>query len=189
MNTPAHLLIAAAAFAQPGARARNTAALVGGFLPDASLYGMVAINGLIRGMPPSEIFGRAYFDPFWQGIFAVDNSVFVWGAALIAGLGSGLGALIAFAGSGLLHIATDLPLHHDDGRAHFWPFSDWIFNSPVSYWDRSAYGDVVSLLEVVLCTGLAVILWRRFHGWPARVAVSTALVALLLPSVIFGLML
>jgi len=34
-----------------------------------------------------------------------------------------------------LHALFDFPLHHDDGHRHFWPFSEFRFDSPVSYWD------------------------------------------------------
>ncbi|MEM9431155.1 MAG: cobalamin biosynthesis protein CobQ [Pseudomonadota bacterium] len=159
------------------------------FLPDASLYAMVAWNGFVRGMEPAEIFGRAYFDPFWQSVFAVDNSVFVWGLLLAIGLGTGVAGIVAFAGSGLLHILGDFPLHHDDGRAHFWPVSDWIFESPVSYWDPAHHGQIVGALEALLCVALCAVLWRRFQGGWARGLIGLAFVSQVLPTILFGLLL
>ena len=54
----------------------------------------------------------------------------------------------------LLHLTFDLPFHHDDAHPHFWPFSDWRFTSPLSYWDPAHDGGVIALAEV----GLAVVL-------------------------------
>ena len=54
----------------------------------------------------------------------------------------------------LLHLTFDLPFHHDDDHPHFWPFSDWRFTSPLSYWDPAHDGRVIALAEV----GLAVVL-------------------------------
>lgn len=90
-------------------------------------------------------------------------------AASTASVGRLIGiCLFAFSIAALLHVLTDLPLHHDDGRPHFWPFSDWIFRSPVSYWDPNHYGRVWSLIEVVLAIILIIVLWRRFSSRVVR---------------------
>ncbi len=185
MNTPAHLLLAAVVFARPGRRKRNAAALVGAFIPDASLYFMVFFNGIVRGFPTERIFGYSYYHPFWQSIFAVDNSFFVWSGLFTLGLLLRWFTLVVFAGAGFLHLATDFPLHHDDGRAHFWPATDWIFESPVSYWDPNAYGWFIAPLELALCIGIAAILFRRFEGTKTRIGIALAISVLVLPQVVF----
>jgi len=140
MNTPAHLIIGAVAFTKPDAARVNCAALIGALLPDFSLYFMVFWNRFVQGMSFDEIFSVQYFSPYWQAIFAFDNSIPIWTLALGIGLALKAPTVIALSGAGLLHLLLDFPLHHDDGRAHFWPFSDWIFESPVSYWDPSHFG-------------------------------------------------
>jgi len=70
--------------------------------------------------------------------------------------------LLVFALAAILHVLTDLPLHHDDGHPHFWPLTNWIFRSPVSYWDPAHHGNVWSAFEFLLALTLIVILWRRF---------------------------
>ena len=192
MNTPAHLIIGAAVFARPGDKATNSAALAGAIIPDLSLYVMAANELLIRNTDPGIVFGQMYFSEEWQRIFAVDNSVFLWTAVLVMGLAlqrnraADLGDaatspaswmksfpvranwIAVLGGAALLHLALDFPFHHDDGRAHFWPLSNWIFESPLSYWDPAHFGQIVGPLEGVLCLWLCVLLWRRFRGWPAR---------------------
>lgn len=175
MNTPAHLIVGSAAFG----RDRKTlwAALAGGLLPDLSLYLLVFWAMFIHQIPENVIFNQLYFSDSWQRIFAVDNSFFLWGAVLAAGLSLKARPVVAFAGSGLVHIGSDFLLHHDDGRAHFWPLSDWVFESPLSYWDSSHHalfvGPILALLTLV-CT---VILWRRFGHWGWRIAFALLLAA------------
>lgn len=192
MNTPAHLIIGAAVFARPGDKAASSAALAGAIIPDLSLYVMAANELLIRNTDPGIVFGQMYFSDEWQRIFAIDNSVFLWAAVLVMGLAlqgnraADLGNaamspasrmksfpvranwVAVLGGAALLHLALDFPFHHDDGRAHFWPLSNWIFESPLSYWDPAHFGQIVGPLEGFLCLWLCVLLWRRFRGWPAR---------------------
>jgi hypothetical protein len=44
--------------------------------------------------------------------------------------------VIALTGAALVHLALDFPLHRYDGGSDFWPVTWWVFESPVSYWDR-----------------------------------------------------
>ena len=80
MNTPAHLIIGAAVFAKPERYRLNIAALIGALVPDASLYFMVFWNRNVRGMSFEQIFGTEYFSDFWQQVFAIDNSIPLWGS-------------------------------------------------------------------------------------------------------------
>lgn len=185
MNTPAHLIFAAAAFARPGEARRNIAALAGALAPDLSLY-LLAGGALAVGISPARVFDELYFSDAWQTVFAIDNSFFVWGAILLIGLWQRSEVIAIFAGAALLHIAFDFPLHHDDGRPHFWPLTTWVYESPISYWDPRAYGRWVSIAEVIACLTLLVLLWRRFAGAPARWAVGFAGAALVGPMVLFG---
>lgn len=187
MNTPAHLIIAAALYAQPSedkgdSRASVTgAALLGGFLPDFSLYFAFLWSTAVLGRSPDLFFGSDYFSPALQGIFAIDNSFLVWGGCLAVALVAKRPVLIACCGSALAHIALDFPLHHDDGRPHFWPVSDWVFRSPVSYWDPQHFGNIAGFLEILLCLGLLVILFRRFRSLFARSLIAVIALAQIFP--------
>lgn len=187
MNTPAHLIIGAAAFSRRDAWVVNLAAITGALLPDASLYFMVFWNGVVLGVDESVIFDELYFNDFWQGVFAIDNSLPLWGLGLALVLWARSAVGIAFFGAGLIHILLDFPLHHDDGRAHFWPFSDWVFESPISYWDPHAHGGIVGAIEVVICVCLTVVLWRRFRHVASRLLIGFVFLAELAPFVLFRL--
>lgn len=151
------------------------AALLGAVAPDISLYLMAGTSLFLMDVPPNVVFDEYYFSPAWQQVFAIDNSFVLWGIALALGMALRKPALVAFTGAALLHLAFDFPLHHDDARAHFWPLSDWVFVSPISYWDRNHYGDIVGPLEALMCIVLCLVLWRRFHGVFARAVIAGAL--------------
>jgi hypothetical protein len=189
MNTPAHLIFGAAAFARPQRRFTLAAALAGSLAPDLSLYLLAAWALLVQAIPAETVFGTLYFSREWQAVFAIDNSVILWGALLAWALRVARPAFIAFAASGLLHLALDLPFHHEDARRHFWPLSDWVFRSPVSYWDGDRYGNIVGALELALSLVFAVLLWRRYPHAGVRAVVLLLLGLELLPGLLFRLML
>jgi len=105
----------------------------------------------------------------------VANSFLIWGAVLGFGLWMKRTWLAVFAGAALLHLALDFPLHAGDGRPHFWPLTSWVFDSPLSYWDRSHGAHIIAPLETLLCLALLVVLWRRFRTlWPRVVILAAA---------------
>ena len=85
MNTPTHLLVAAALLARPGRKQVNRGALVGALLPDLSLYVLVAAAAA-QGFSFKTIFDELYFSQSWQSVFAIDNSAPLYAALLCAGL-------------------------------------------------------------------------------------------------------
>lgn len=190
MNTPAHLLIGAALMgrrraasdAASGAglgagRGLIWAAMAGGLAPDLSLYLLAGGAIYLLGIPPRVVFDELYFSDAWQMVFAVDNSFILWG--ILAGLAVWRRAplAIAFAGAGLIHLCLDFPLHHDDGRPHFWPLSDWIYASPVSYWDRAHGAAIIGPIEGALSALAAVRLWLWRPGWAISAVVAVILLA------------
>ena len=178
MNTPTHILLGAALFGKKGMPDLTTAAILGGFLPDLSLYALAGWALFVQQVPPDIVFGRLYFSDQWMRVFAVDNSFILWGMVLGAGLWLRQAWLKAFAGAGLAHLGADFLLHHDDARPQFWPLSDWIFRSPVSYWDARHYGNIVAPLEMLLALVLCLLLWRRHQGLAARGVIGTTTAAI-----------
>jgi len=72
---------------------------------------------------------------------------------------------VAFFLSMTLHVAGDLPLHREDAHAHFFPFTDWHYISPVSYWDPAHFGAIAGGLEFLGVGVGSVILIRRGAPW------------------------
>ncbi|MEM8801875.1 MAG: cobalamin biosynthesis protein CobQ [Pseudomonadota bacterium] len=170
MNTPAHLLLGTALFAREDRKGTYIAALAGAFAPDVSLYVMVAVSIWVLGVPAQVVFREYYYSDAWQAVFAVDNSFILWGLLLAVALWQRWPRAIAFASAGFAHLALDFPLHTHDARQHFWPVTDWVFNSPVSYWDNRAYAGVIGPLELCLSLAMVVFLFRNFKSLGVRLA-------------------
>ena len=198
MNTQTHLLLASALFARPGRqnRLRNTAVITGALLPDAVIFVMFAWSKLV-GAPESEVWTTWYFNPPWLTAIDWMNSLPLFGAILLVGialpkahpsLDTLSSVLLLFALAAITHLLGDLPLHVDDGHAHFVPLTEWRFVSPVSYWDPRHYGNIFSLLELALGLILIVILWRRFTAKPVRALLLFAVLAYAVPYVWFVLL-
>lgn len=147
-----------------------SAVLLGSVAPDAPLY-MLSFGGaawfrFVEGWEWPQIFPHMfsklfYEDPWWISLHNCLHSPLAVGSALVA--------LLAWKGraqfwqswwawfflSCLLHTLVDIPVHHDDGPLVFWPLNwNYRFASPVSYWDRAHYADVVMPAEAALTLGL-----------------------------------
>ena len=177
VNTPAHLIFGMAAFGRPGQRKVTAAAVAGAFVPDASLYAMVGVSVFVLGIPADTVFRELYYSDAWQRVFAVDNSFIVWGLLLAIASWRRSPALIAFTGAGLLHLVFDFPLHGHDARMHFWPLSNWVFESPLSYWDNNNHAHIVGPIELGVSMALCGFLLVRFRSWTTRIAVTALVLA------------
>jgi hypothetical protein len=195
MNTQTHILLAGALFARPGRENRlaNTAVLIGAFVPDALIFVMFVWSKFI-GAPEAEVWNVWYFSPPWMTAIDWMNSIPLFlGVALPAyalrqrspEFTRYTNALLLFALAALVHILGDLPFHVEDGHAHFIPFSQWRFASPVSYWDPRYFGNVVALIELALGLALITVLWSRFRS---RSVLVLAVVAYAVPYVWFVLL-
>ncbi|MBW3560177.1 MAG: cobalamin biosynthesis protein CobQ [Proteobacteria bacterium] len=175
MHTQTHMLLGAAVFGR-GCPAPAWAAVAGGLLPDMASF-LLVLGAAASGMSAEAIFRTAYFSEPWQAVMAPFHAVPLWGLAVALALAFRARAATAFAASGLLHQAGDFPLHHDDPHRHFWPFSDWRFESPLSYWDPDHGGAWLQPLEIAAGLALTVLLWRRWpNRWTRAVLVLAALV-------------
>ncbi len=171
MNIPAHLLLGLAVCARRDRPRTGRFAAMGSLAPYLSLYLMAGAALFAFQIQPKRVFGELYFSAEWQTVFAIDNSFILWGAAfaLAAWLRNAPG--LAVAGAGLLHLATDFPLHNDDARSYFWPLTDWVFESPLSYWNSDHHAGALAPVTLLVVLTSAVIVWRRWHSWPARIGV------------------
>ena len=98
-------------------------------------------------------------------------------------------ALALFALAAMTHLLGDFPVHAADAHPHFWPFSDWRFHSPISYWDQNHYGTIFSYAEAVLGILLSVIVFRRFKSLYVRALIALMICAYLVVPLYFSLVL
>ena len=136
----------------------------GAFLPDLPMVVLYVVERFILGRSDDYIWRTAYYSSHWSNFIDLFNSIPLIAVGLIWSFWqrSRWGWLL---GMGMLfHALGDLPLHHDDGHRHFFPISDWIFASPVSYWDLNHYGGPVSILEAIAVLGGCWLLYRSYQS-------------------------
>ena len=172
VNTPAHALLGVALLARGDRRPFALAALAGSVLPDLPIFVFFFWQRVVIGLPEQQIFGEAYFRTPWQDFFDLFNSLPLIAACWL--VARALGSVRGQVGSAaaLLHGMCDLPLHREDAHRRFFPFSDWRFSSPVSYWDPAHFGMAWSTLEGVGVLALSWLLWRRFPNRLARASLA-----------------
>lgn len=167
MNTPSHLLINGALLgSRPGGRLAAVAA--GALAPDAPIYLFYACEKFVRDVPEALIWRRDYdvslAQPFIDALHSFPVIVIVLGLSIL--LRREL--LKLFSLSLLLHACEDFPLHHADAHRQFFPFGDYRFRSPVSYWDPRYHGAWGAGLELLLTAAALVVLLRRHEDRRAR---------------------
>lgn len=184
MTTPAH---AALSLIVLGRSERNALPVaLGAVAPDVTMLVFYVWERLARGVSESRIWSERYFDPGWQVVFDIPSSIPLLVLALCillvligrrsttghipsAGVAAAprrtkLTAATLFVASMIVHALGDLPLHREDAHRHFFPFSDWRFISPVSYWDPDHYGGYAAIGEVVLVLTVSIFLFRTYRG-------------------------
>ncbi len=171
MNTPAHIVLNLLCIGRQDSTSVLIPVAIGGLLPDLPMFLFYGIEKL-KGTPERVIWRQAYYEPGWQNFIDLFNSIplLLVGLGLAFWLGSRSSVLLFV--SMLLHIAGDLPLHHDDGHRHLFPLSDWRFESPVSYWDPNHYGNIVTVVEVLAVIAGCALLLTCYHSWAGRIGVG-----------------
>ncbi len=171
MNTPTHVIAAAAILARPERPKRNLMILAGALVPDVSIY-IMCVWALATGQFNDTLWSVTYWQEPWQTIGAITNSTPL--ALLLLGIGvwRKWPLLSVFALALLIHGVLDFPLHADDAHRHFWPVTDWRFESPISYWNREHNGGLGSLLDAAILLIGIFILWHRFSTRWVRVALG-----------------
>lgn len=173
MNTPSHVILNLAFLGRRSKWHLNSAIFWGALVPDLAMFGFYIWARFIAQMDESTIWNEAFFDPFWQDIFAVGNSI----PLALVSIGMGLWVrrrypqwqvaattVIFLALSAILHSLADLPLHAEDGHRHFWPLSDFRYVSPVSYWDPDHHGRVFALVEGTMVLVASWWVWRLLRS-------------------------
>ena len=169
MNTPAHIVLSALVLGRRENTRRNHVAIfIGALLPDAPLFFFYFVEKWLKGIPEEVIWTERYYLEVWQNFFDIFNSLPIMAVLFVIGLKLKARSLMLVALSMVLHVAGDLPLHHDDGHRHLFPLSDWRFQSPFSYWDPAHYGTIIGWLEVAMVLGGCVWLLRRYTSWLGR---------------------
>lgn len=166
MNTPAHVVLNSFVLARGRFQRFVWPVALGALLPDLPMFGFYLYQRGWLALPERAIWSQAYFLPHWQRLFDAFNSLPLIALGAFFAWRARQAVWLAFLASMALHCAADLLLHHDDAHGHLWPFTDWRFRSPVSYWDPRHHGMLFAMLELAAALVASVALFRR--GGSAR---------------------
>jgi len=150
MKTPSHAIINLAILGITQHPELNLLIVTGGILPDIPIFLFYFWAKYIARLPEATIWLKAYYEPFVQNIVALFHSIPLAGIGWLIAYYFGWPSVQILFVSLILHSLGDLPVHNDDAHRHFFPFSNYRFISPISYWDRKHYGSIVSLVEMLL---------------------------------------
>lgn len=150
MNTPSHYIINLAFLGQTIAPQQNIAITIGAILPDMPIFLFYFMAKYIYKLPESKIWSEAYYEPLNQDLVALFHSIplAVIGLGICFYLDWQFGTVLCI--SIICHSLLDLPVHNSDAHRHFFPFSNYRFISPFSYWDVNHYAKYIAGIEVLL---------------------------------------
>lgn len=180
MLTSTHMLLGAAVSTRPDFRPYlMVIGWLGALFPDLSIIALFAYARIfnISGRDVWRAPDGLYWQEPWQTYSAISNSIPMWIAFSVVGgvlflrsarlRQAGL-CILVFAVAALSHVLGDFPVHNSDAHVHFWPFSDWRFHSPISYYQPAHYGDIFHIFEMVGAFALMIYFLLRFKQWPVR---------------------
>lgn len=174
MNTPAHIIINLFLLnPQDKAPILLTPVVAGSILPDASMFVFYFWEKVVLKTPERMIWSQSYYQPFWQTLSAISNSIPLVCVGLLISISARSRWGILLFSSMLLHLFGDFPLHSEDAHRHFFPFSDWRFHSPLSYWDPNHYGHIVGAIEFLTVIVGCLILLVQYQSWEGKLAVGS----------------
>ena len=150
MKTPSHAIINLAILGKRQLSPANLIIVIGGILPDIPIFLFFFWAKYIARLPEAKIWSEAYYEPFVQNVVALFHSIPLAVIGWLITYYFGRQNLQFLFLSMVLHSLGDLPVHNDDAHRHFFPFSNYRFISPISYWDRNHYGSIVSVVEMLV---------------------------------------
>lgn len=149
-------------------RAAGISGAVGAAFPDAPAFAAAAYYfGEFDSMPREQLLNAIYFTGPFGAAGSALHSIVPVGVFLLLYRILGLGRLdrrrillwFLFGWTG--HTAVDFLTHVDDLRPLFWPFFDWRWSSPVSYYNPAYYGREFMLVSHASILAVMAVLFKR----------------------------
>lgn len=168
MMTPGHAIINLMLLRQAAYPPPYGAIALGAIAPDLPIFAFYFISKFGQQLSETQIWTQAYYDPEWQRIFSLAHSIPLAAIVLLACAYFSWQPGVFLSLSAMLHSLCDLPVHHDDAHRHFYPFSNYRFVSPISYWDPEHHGRLVAAIELLVVAALSGFLINEFRSWFAK---------------------
>lgn len=150
VHLPTHAAVNLVALDQWTTPEQRPWVFLGALMPDLPVLAFYFVCRYILGLSDDEIWKDVYYRDRWFNVFATFHSIPLTAGLCGLGIAVGSHALALFGASMCMHNLVDLPLHAKDAHRHFFPFSNYRFKSPISYWNPTYWGRVVAAGEMAL---------------------------------------
>lgn len=157
----------------------NLVLFSGAVVPDVAIFVFFGWYTLVEPTSQHMIWRELAFREDWQMAFSLLHSFPLWAMASGAFFAFKMHRGALFCLAALFSSVQDFLVHHDDGHAHLFPFSNYRFQSPVSYWDPARYGWYFSVAEAGMVLAASVWTYRRLQTRWGRALLIIAVVSLL----------
>ena len=168
MNTPSHAILNLAILTTPVYPGAALSIVVGAILPDMPIFAMYFWAKWVHRQPERVIWTETYYQPLWQNLTHGFHSIPLKMIAIAIAYYLGYWQLTILLVSALAHSFLDFPVHNDDAHRHFYPFSNYRFISPISYWNPKYHGRVVSFIERLLVLSATIYLFPLQDSWVSQ---------------------
>lgn len=155
------------------------AIVIGAIIPDVATTAYFVFYRFVAGFPAEALWGGHYGGSAWDIAANYLHSFPMIGALVAGALLFRARTAAYFFGSWFLHAAADFFTHHSDAHAQLLPFTDWVFRSPISYWETLYHGTVTGAIEMAGALFLLALLWRKYRSHMARTAIAASAIVLL----------
>jgi len=146
MNTPAHAIINLA-LAHKIPNRPFYYIIIGAFIPDLALFLYYAVSIIFLSLKGNQIWQS--YSGYWQFVVEILHSIPLQIILILITFKLSKKMALLFA-SMLMHSFFDLLTHNIDAHHHFLPLSDYVFRSPVSYWDFKHFGITFLIFEATV---------------------------------------
>jgi hypothetical protein len=160
----------------------NPILFTGALMPDLPLFMFFVFYSLISPTSQQVIWRELYFHPSWQIVFDLFHSLPLWGILFLLSFFAKRYQASIFCMAALLASAQDLLVHYEDAHAHFFPFSDYRFASPVSYWNPEHYGRQFAVIEILMVVVAGIWTFKRLESKWGKIVLIFAIAALITSS-------
>lgn len=170
MTTQSHAILNIALLSKRGKPFLHSYAFLGAVIPDIPIFIFFGVETFILQTSQQELWSTRYFMEPWQTFFDIFNAIPL--ILIVLGIGYYLmhsERMTVVAWSMLIHCAFDFLTHHDDGHHHLFPLSDFIFASPISYWDRNHHAGIFRVVECSVILAASIYLFPRLKTRLGRV--------------------
>jgi hypothetical protein len=157
----------------------NPMLFTGALAPDLPIFVFFAFYSFISPTSQQVIWRELYFDPSWQIVFDLFHSLPFWGIVSLLAFLAAQYRTAFFCLAALLASAQDLLVHYEDAHAHFFPFTDYRFASPVSYWNPEHYGTQFTIIEILLVVAAGIWTYKRLESRWGKIILLLAIAAMI----------